>query len=48
MLAAAIEDLFQGDPEKVKIETSLTGLKRIFAIIDVITLQFLQAPDVNR
>jgi|TARA_B110000305_G_scaffold208179_1_gene240227 AcrR family transcriptional regulator len=48
LLAAAIEDHFVGDPDQVKIKTSLNGLERIFAILDVITSQFLQAPDFHR
>ena len=48
LLAAAIEDHFVGDPDQVKIKTSLIGLDRIFAILDFITLQFLQAPDFHR
>ena len=48
LLAAAIEDHFVGDPDQVKIKTSLVGLDRIFAILDFITFQFLQAPDFHR
>ncbi|MBT3623197.1 MAG: TetR/AcrR family transcriptional regulator [Gammaproteobacteria bacterium] len=48
LLAAAIEDHFVGDPDQVKIKTSLIGLDRIFAILDFITFQFLQAPDFHR
>jgi len=48
LLAAAIEDHFVGDPDQVKIKTSLNGLERIFAILDFITSQFLQAPDFHR
>jgi AcrR family transcriptional regulator len=48
LLAAAIEDHFVGDPDQVKIRTSLNGLERIFAILDFITSQFLQAPDFHR
>ena len=48
LLAAAIEDHFVGDPDQVKIKTSLKGLERIFAILDFITSQFLQAPDFHR
>ncbi|MBT5444071.1 MAG: TetR/AcrR family transcriptional regulator [Gammaproteobacteria bacterium] len=48
LLAAAIEDHFVGDPDQVKIKTNLIGLDRIFAILDFITLQFLQAPDFHR
>ena len=48
MLAAAIEDHFVGDPDQVKIKTNLIGLDRIFAILDFITFQFLQAPDFHR
>jgi AcrR family transcriptional regulator len=48
LLAAAIEDHFVGDPDQVKIKTNLIGLDRIFAILDFITFQFLQAPDFHR
>lgn len=48
LLAAAIEDHFVGDPDQVKIKTSLIGLERIFAILDFITSQFLQEPDFHR
>lgn len=48
LLAAAIEDHFVGDPDQLKIKTSLIGLDRIFAILDFITFQFLQAPDFHR
>ena len=48
LLAAAIEDHFVGDTDQVKIKTSLIGLDRIFAILDFITFQFLQAPDFHR
>ena len=48
LLAAAIEDHFVGDPDQVKIKTNLNGLERIFAILDFITSQFLQAPDFHR
>ena len=50
LLAAAIEDHFVGDPDQVKVKTktSLNGLQRIFAILDFITSQFLQAPDFHR
>ncbi|MDA0272486.1 MAG: TetR/AcrR family transcriptional regulator [Proteobacteria bacterium] len=48
LLAAAIEDHFVGDPDQVKIKTSLNGLERIFAILDFITAQFMRAPDFHR
>lgn len=48
LLAAAIEDHFVGDPDQVRIKTSLSGLDRIFAILDFITFQFLQAPEFHR
>ncbi len=48
LLAAAIEDHFVGDPDQIKIKTSFHGLERIFAILDFITEQFLEAPEFHR
>lgn len=48
LLAAAIEDHFLGDSYQLEIRRSLSGIDRIFAVLNHITDQYLESPAFHR